>query len=87
MTPTIGLFSFALAVLCPLLYLLARQLRKGIAYANGTDGPKERPKIYCVIWAIMGFILGSLYQPLHERGEECIAASQPLVQCVVFPSR
>lgn len=86
MTPTIGIFSFALAVLCPMLYLLARQARKGIAYANGTEGPKERPRIYCVVFAIFGFILGSMYQPLHERGVECLEASQPLVQCVVFPA-
>ncbi|MFG0844284.1 hypothetical protein [Pseudomonas sp. FYR_5] len=87
MNPEIGIFSFVFAVLSVVLYLVYRQVRRGIAYVNRTEPPKERAGFYCVIVAIMGFIAGSLYQPLHERGIACIEASQPVAQCVLFPSR
>lgn len=87
MNPEVGVFSFVFAVLAVALYLIVRQVRRGVAYANRTEPPRERAGIYCVLAAIMGFIVGSLYQPLHERGTACIQASQPLVQCVLFSSR
>jgi hypothetical protein len=87
MSPEIGIFSFLVAGLSVIFYLIARQVRRGIAYANRTEPPRERAGIYCVVAAVMGFILGCLYQPLHERGVACIDASQPVVQCVLFPPR
>jgi len=87
MNPEIGIFSFLFAATFVALYLIARQVRRGVAYANRTEAPKERAGIYCVVVALMGFLTGSLYQPLHERGTACIKASQPVVQCVLFQSR
>ncbi len=87
MTPEVGIFSFLFAVAFVAIYLIARLVRRGVAYANRTEAPKERVVIYCVVVALMGFVVGSLYQPLHERGSACIEASQPVVQCVLFPSR
>ncbi|MBK3510724.1 MULTISPECIES: hypothetical protein [Pseudomonas] len=87
MIPEVGIFSFLIAAAFVVLYLFARQVRRGVAYANRTEAPRERAGIYCVVVALMGFIVGSLYQPLHERGAACIEASQPVVQCVLFQTR
>ncbi|AEA70195.1 Conserved hypothetical protein [Pseudomonas brassicacearum subsp. brassicacearum NFM421] len=87
MNPEVGIFSFLFAATFVVLYLIARQVRRGVAYANRSEAPKERAGIYCVVVAIMGFAVGSLYQPLHERGAACIEASQPVVQCVLFQAR
>lgn len=84
MSPTVGMFSFLFAALFVVLYLIARQLRRAVAYANRTSPPQERAGVYCVVVAVIGFIMGSLYQPLHERGVACIEASQPVIQCVLF---
>lgn len=84
MNPEVGIFSFLFATIFVVLYLIARQVRRGVAYANRTEAPKERVSIYCVVVALMGLLVGSLYQPLHERGAACIEASQPVVQCVMF---
>lgn len=84
MIPEVGIFSFLFAAAFVILYLIARQVRRVVAYANRTEAPKERAGIYCVVVGLLGFLVGSLYQPLHERGTACIEASQPLVQCVLF---
>lgn len=86
MNPEIGIFSFLFAATFVVLYLIARQVRRGVAYANRTEAPKERAGIYCVVVALIGFLAGSLYQPLHDRRTECIKASQPVVQCLLFQS-
>lgn len=87
MNPEVGIFSFLFAAIFVAFYLLARQVRRGVAYSNRTEAPKERAGIYCVVVALIGFVVGSLYQPLHERAAACIEASQPVVQCVLFQSR
>jgi hypothetical protein len=83
----IGILSFVGAILLPVLYLLARQLRRFGAWVQRNEGPKERADAMVVILAVLGFACGSFAQPLLHMGQECQAQGQPVVQCVFFPSR
>ncbi|ELI6431872.1 hypothetical protein RRM65_001610 [Aeromonas salmonicida subsp. salmonicida] len=83
----IGILSFSAAILLPVLYLVARQLRRFGAWVQRNEGPRERTGAMVVILAALGFAGGSFAQPLLEKGQECQAQGQPVVQCMFFPSR
>ncbi|KPX06463.1 Uncharacterized protein ALO73_02888 [Pseudomonas syringae pv. daphniphylli] len=78
----IGILSFALPLTFCLLYLAGRQLRTLGAWMDNTDKPKERAKAYLVMAILFGFVMGSLMQPLYNKGSECSAVGQPLVPCL-----
>ncbi len=82
----IGILSFAAAILMPALYLVVRQLYRFVAWVQRNEGPRERVGVVVVILAVVGFVGGSFAQPLLEKGQECQAQGQPVVQCVLFPS-
>lgn len=82
----IGLLSFVLPLAMCALYLVARQLRRFVAYADNTTPPKERLKVYLVLAAVMGFICGSGLQPTYDKAMQCKADSLPVVACAFFPN-
>lgn len=47
MNPEVGIFSFLFAAIFVAFYLLARQVRRGVAYSNRTEAPKERAGSGC----------------------------------------
>jgi len=83
----IGILSFAAAILLPVLYLIVRQLRRLGSWVQRNEGPRERASAMVVILAVLGFAGGSFAQPLLDKGQECQAQGQSVVQCVFFPSR
>ncbi|AAY37838.1 hypothetical protein Psyr_2799 [Pseudomonas syringae pv. syringae B728a] len=78
----IGILSVALPLAFCLLYLAGRQLRTFAAWADNTDRPKERAKAYLVMLAILGFVAGSMMQPLYDRTSDCSAVGQALIPCL-----
>ena len=85
MTFTVGWSSVALAAVLPLVYLLGRKVRQGIAWMNGSEPPRERPAPYAVVFLVSGFIFGSFLQPYWDRGVQCRDAGRPVFSCVLFP--
>lgn len=82
----VGLISFMLPLAMCTLYLVARQLRRFVAYADNTTPPKERVKVYLALAAVMGFICGSGLQPTYDKAMQCKAESLPVVACTFFPN-
>jgi hypothetical protein len=81
---SIGAVSLGLAALALVIYLLSRQVRRFIAWMNGSEPPRERPVRYSVLVFIVWFVLGSFLQPSWDRGVQCRAARQPIVSCIFF---
>ncbi|MFJ1573004.1 hypothetical protein ACIOAU_15690 [Pseudomonas sp. NPDC088322] len=79
----VGLMSLVFPLAMCALYLLGRQVRRFIAYADNTSPPRERAKVYLVLIALMGFICGSLFQPTFDMGMQCKAYQQPVISCTV----
>lgn len=82
----IGLLSFVLPIVMCTLYIVGRQLRRFVAYADNTTPPKERVKVYLALAASMSFIIGSFLQPTYDKAMQCKADSLPVVACTFFPT-
>lgn len=82
----IGWLSFALAVICPALYLIGYVLRKTGAWMTGEAQPKHKVGVFVVLFFVLGFIFGSLLQPKWDYAKECKAAGSNYMQCFLFPN-
>ena len=51
-------------IVFPILYLVVRQIRRFLAWANGNEPPKKRKVVYVIILAILGFFAGGLLKGL-----------------------
>jgi hypothetical protein len=77
-----GLLSIAGVILFVVMYLLGRQWRRLVDYANRTnDPPKERIGVYLPLAAIIGFIAGSLAQSVWNDVAPCQQQGKPLAAC------
>ena len=79
----IGLLSFVFAAILVVFYFVARQVRRFGAWVQREDGPKERAVPMAAILAIIGFVAGSLAQPMWNKGAQCAAAGKSVVPCVL----
>lgn len=84
---SVGLMSFAGAILLPVIYIIGRQIRRFTAWVERGNSPKERVGAMIVIFTIVGFVIGSLAQPLWDKSKACQAEGQPVMTCVFFPPR
>ena len=81
---SIGIVSFAFAVVFPVLYFVGFQVRRLGAWSKREDGPKDRVGFFLLVAAIFGFAVGCFAQPLWNKANECKAAGQPGLSCVFF---
>jgi hypothetical protein len=77
----VGYLSLAFAAFLAGGYLLFRQARRFGAWVQREEGPKERVVPMLVILAAIGFVAGSLAQPLWDKGAQCAATGRPVMQC------
>lgn len=82
---SVGFLSFVLALAFAGLYLGFRQLRRLGAWVQREEGPKERIGAMVVIFLLLGFVAGSLAQPLWDKGVECRLSGKPIFACVFLP--
>lgn len=80
----IGRVSVVFAVLFLAMYYIGFQLRRIDAWSKREQGPKDRVGFFLLIATIFGFAVGSLAQPLWDKGTECKAAGQPILSCVLL---
>lgn len=67
----IGICSLIGAILFPLIYLLRRFFIGTGNYLERREKQKDRVGAYIAIFAIIGFIVGSLAQPQWEKSLIC----------------
>lgn len=83
---SIGVISFAIAVLIPLIYVIGRGLDWFGATINRTEKPKDMMLVKIVMGVIIGFILGSFIlgsfiQHFWDTFTACKETGYPLLQC------
>ncbi|ELZ5938423.1 hypothetical protein U0L13_000577 [Providencia stuartii] len=78
---SVGIFSFAVAVLIPLIYVISRGLDWFGATINRTEKPKDMMMVKVVLGIIIGFILGSIIQYFWDTFTACKESGYPLLQC------
>ena len=74
----IGILSLIGIIAFPILYILGRIVRAGGAWLEREEGPKDRvlPKI--IIFALIGFFLGCLAQPVWDSISACRDYGNPI---------
>lgn len=80
-----GVLSLAFGIVFPVLYIVGYQVRRVAAWSKRAHGPTDRIGFFVPLFAILGFAIGSLAQPLWSKGVECKAAGQPVFSCVFIP--
>lgn len=81
---SIGMISFAFAILFPILYFAGFQVRRLGAWSKRKEGPKDRIGFFLLVTAIFGFAIGSFAQPLWDKADECKAAGKSGLSCILF---
>ncbi|CAF4678466.1 hypothetical protein AI2831V1_1276, partial [Escherichia coli] len=78
----IGILSLIGIIAFPILYILGRIVRAGGAWLEREEGPKDRvlPKI--IIFALIGFFLGCLAQPVWDSISVCRDYGNPIGKCL-----
>ncbi|HHQ9150358.1 TPA: hypothetical protein ACSWAI_004232 [Escherichia coli] len=79
----IGILSLIGIIAFPILYILGRIVRAGGAWLEREEGPKDRvlPKI--IIFALIGFFLGCLAQPVWDSISACRDYGNPIGKCLL----
>lgn len=80
---SLGILSVGGALVLPAAYFVRYLLRRSGAWFKGEEGPKDRVIPFMLLWAVLGFGIGSFAQPLWNKGAACQAAGQPVVPCVM----
>ena len=80
----IGWLSFVVPVMLTLAYLAGYQARRWAAWSKRQQGPTDRVSFFVVMAIALGFVLGSLLQPMWNKGAACKAAGQALAPCVLL---
>ena len=84
---SIGILSFVFILLFPVLYLVGFGLRYLVAWIRRKEGPKDRIWFYLIFASLIGFIVGSIAQPLWSKAVECRASGQPVLSCVFITTQ
>jgi len=80
----IGIVSFALAILFPVLYFVGFQARRLSAWSKRAETPKDRVGFFIFVAAIFGFAIGCFAQPQWNKINECKAQGQSVISCIFF---
>ena len=81
---SIGVASFIGAVGVPLVYLFFWQLRHFGAWTKRVQRPKKHVGVLIVIFVVLGFVVGSMAQPMVDISASCRQKGKPLVSCVLL---
>ena len=80
----LGWLSIASALFFTALYLAGLGVQKVAAWSKRGEQPKDRVGFFLIIFAIIGFIAGSMLQPKWDKGMSCKQAGKPVISCVFF---
>ncbi|WP_050470675.1 hypothetical protein [Herbaspirillum chlorophenolicum] len=78
---SIGVVSFALAILMPIVYLLGFQVRRIGAWSKRQPGPTDRIGFFILVTALFGFVVGCFIQPHWDKGEGCRDSGKSPIYC------
>jgi hypothetical protein len=78
---SIGILSWALALLLPALYIAVYLVRHTAAWFRGKAGPTDRKFAFFALYSAFGFVAGSMLQPYWDEFKPCIDFGHPVVQC------
>lgn len=85
MEVSVGVVSFVLAVVLPIVWFIGFQVRRLGAWSKRQGGPKDRVGFFILVFAVLGFAVGCFAQPLWDKGVACNAVHQPVLPCVLSP--
>lgn len=83
----IGFWSWALAAVLVVGYLLAYAMKRVGAWSQKKKPPGDRVWFFAMVAAISGFLVGSFVQPTWGHLAECRGAGYPLFDCLMSRSR
>lgn len=78
-----GFVAVATVFLFGGFYLLGRRVRRFLAWANGTEPPKEKVAFFLPLYLFIGLIISGFTQTIFDAGAMCHQYQQPLIPCTV----
>ena len=79
---SIGILSFILAIILPVVYFVVRKVREFEHWRTNSKEPLERFVPTAFILAILGIILGGFAQPQWEMYSVCMQTGSNFVACL-----
>ncbi|MYN09207.1 hypothetical protein [Pseudoduganella aquatica] len=62
-------------------YPLARKIRTFLAWATGTDAPKEKMVVFLPLNLMVDLLVGGFLQTFYDASQVCTLYQQPLIPC------